>query len=609
MFVKKRGFFEETVSDVENASKTENEDNTEEKSVSAELSAEELPSVRVEDGELFERLSAMERLNSELNVARVAALLKNAREMTDSKTFRVGFIGCRGSGRRTMINSIVGREILCGGEFDGHCGKITVVGGSKDGIAIIKNGSPVKSFPLTEEGKRKLGEALRNGSDKQRNAAVEITVKSDFLNKLGISLELCGGGDYSDTEVGFDCAVLTLLAHHLMSVEDKNALALQTERSPRIICAVNHMDLLSDEKDREMIMRYGNGNVKKLAPAAETVYGVAFDTERIKSLLSEYRKNPDHSALKADIIGFGHAAEAGALLSEELKRRLGSLEEQERLSHERIERERGSMDGEMRKFLSGLEAELLKRCERCYKWMSDKKEDWFEDLFESLSIELEHSGNPKDWWESILPYKYKMQMKSLGKTLDSNLGSALAADGEWLNSRIKEKYGVSIDMSLFRLSGSEYRTALDSSEVLDKSGLKDIKNLKLTSRIIAGTAMILGYTLLPSVAIACGGIAVASIGGGFASEMFLNKKLEQQREALKKELYKTLKTDTERRMKDVEGNMTAIYRAMFSEAADILEKNLDERKERLGTGEKNNRTEELKTIYGSELEALNSSAQ
>lgn len=589
MFLKRHSFFEEPQ---DNAPRRQTNQAQENGGLQTELAP-----VTVTDIELSERLAALREMNTELNSGGAAALLDNAEAMMSCDLFRVGVTGCHGSGRRTVINSLLESEVIPNEDMPDI--RVTLRSGDSGRYLIKLNNRAAKTFPLTDEGKKAFSEELRKNSGLISEA--EVFINSDFLKNNGMTIELCGGKDYPACSSGYDCVVMVLLADHLMSGDDRTALAALTELSPRIVCAVNRMDLLATDRDKEMIVQYGDKAIGKIAPHAEIIYGTGGETHKLRQLLTEYRRSGEHTALKSEIVT-AELARAGALMADCCKRQLEALEEREALAQKELSLKRSSLEEETRRYSDELETELLKRCARRCKWLTDKTEDWLEDVTESLIMELEHTGNPKDWWETVLPYKYKVQMKSLGKTLEANLTTAFRGDMEWLNSQIQKTYGARIETEDPDILGSEYNPAL--CDFRENSGLQDIKKLRITSRVIAGSAMVLGYIFLPTAAIACGGIAAASLGGAVASEMFLNKNLEQQKSELKKRLPQILRADIDARMTGIEDNVKTMYKTAFMDAIKELEKALDKRKKALEDNSRDSSVCDLKAVYSNRLESL-----
>ncbi len=469
-----------------------------------------------------------------------------------------------------------------------------------------------------EIGKKEVGQMLRSAGEWLKCEKFRVCVagiqgygkstliaslgrNSAFLGKNGIALFERTLPEDQDRCVCCDCLIVVLSGCALLSMDEKKALKKLNGLSPRIICAVSRMDLLRTEKDAERVRKFAASHISQIAPKAEIVYGTSFETERIRVLLEEYSASEEHILLKKSAVRT-LLANTSDQMAESFQAQLRELEE--RRDREKAEREKKSrgLESNISRFEMELEAQFMKRCADHCKWISDRAEEKLDELRESFAMELDQTSNPKDWWEKILPYKYKVHMKALSKSLEANLNAAFQNDLKWLNAQIGREYGISVQASgLPDLSVQGNEPLKRSSS--EKAGLKDIKKLKMTSRVIAGATMVLGYLFLPTAAIACGGIAAASLAGGLMSESFLNQNLEQQKAELKAELPNALGADLDNRMNRVTDSLNALYRETLGEAVDALRGFLEKEKEKLEeAGGKD--CGEIGRIYGSRLETL-----
>ena len=149
-------------------------------------------------------------------------------------------------------------------------------------------------------------------------------------------------------------------------------------------------------------------------------------------------------------------------------------------------------------------------------------------LIEKMEFDLKITQDPKIWWETTLPYKLKIELRSMSGRIENAIRSSLLNDTRWLESEIQRQFGVK---SVFENEDEMFRSrdelAMDSS---DKP--MDIKMLQLHSRIGLATLTIGGLLFPPMSAILIG----SAIFGAAGSELFFKKQVAEQKEKLAKSL-------------------------------------------------------------------------
>ncbi len=575
MFVKRSVFFEDKPT-----APTERSGN---KSVCADAAV-------INDTALSEQLRCLREMCVELNRAELVTALDNA-ERRISSGFTAAVFGHGAIGKNARINGIAGKEIfpesLSDEEYRRLFGGIpTVIRDGEDGITLRHGRIPQKkaSFPLTGEGWKSAAVfAAKNAS-----RAVEVSVSGTFLSENGIGLVRTDlDGDIS----ACDCAAELTSAIQLLGEREMLALRNINGRVPFIAAAVMHMDSLNDT-ERGQILSYAekklgdiNGEIALLTEGDIDMRVREYIISRSQSAELAERKTQcirrDLSEIRGDM-----ATIYSALLSE--------LTERGRQTAAKAERRKSDAAEATKKTWDILETEMMKKSSERFEWVYNRVTEARDELLERFRFEAEHTNDPKDWLENVYPYRMKQEMKTLTRSLEINLKNSYISDTDWLNRQVKAKFGAEIS--------SGYSTIADMGAVPSESmgtSMRDIKKVRIGARAVAGAAAIVGYLA------ALGPLAPAiSISGGLVAELFLGKKISEQRKALITRLNSVIPAELNRRLGEVENNLRELYKNAVSSARAAYEDTLEKQAAEIDGQTAAKSANDIGAVYNNRIEQL-----
>lgn len=537
---------------------------------------------------ITDSLKALKEMSAELKNTEITTALEKVKHPLCSN-FVAAVFGHDAIGKNAHINMILGKEIFpfSDEEYRKNFGNIpTVIRNGNDGITVRHGKITQKraAFPLTEEGWKNAAEfAEKNGAP-----FVEVTVSGTFLFENGC-IELFRAD--LDTDIrGCDCAVELVSAVQPFGESEVSALRKIYGRVPFTAAALIHTESLGN-KDRERILDYTK---KKLLGIGGEIELLA--EGNIDALTRQY------------IILCGHSSEFGRRRVECTKReifsicdsmaeiytaRLSELEERGRQTVKETEKQRLASAEKVKKTWDIIETEMLKKCGERFKWIDTRTADVQTDILESFRIEVEHTGDPKDWIENIYPYKMKQQMKSLMNVLENYLKSAYTSDLEWLKRQVRANFGVEID--------NDYSTIAEMSAVQSEKmeSMRDIKKARINMRVAAGAAAVIGYMM------ALGPLAPAvGIGGGVVVDVLLGKKIAEQRKVIIARLNEIIPAELSKRLGRVEENLKELYGGAVSSARTAYEEALEAQNSRIDKNSALKDTDDMGRVYCSRLEQL-----
>lgn len=144
-------------------------------------------------------------------------------------------------------------------------------------------------------------------------------------------------------------------------------------------------------------------------------------------------------------------------------------------------------------------------------------------IYDRLQASILSCNNPRDWWEKVLPLSMKTEIENLTAVIDNKMQSLLMRDFSWLNREIQVRF----KQSSITGNSSVGETTFDYTLNLSEKSFQNLQNAKYFS--MAGGAA------LSTVLLCCGFpfFAIVSAACGIFGDRFVNKSIKNQRESLK----------------------------------------------------------------------------
>lgn len=522
------------------------------------------------DGVLEKVFQDAEALLEELHMPALQKLLLKLRSSSRNKNFSVSVIGEFSRGKSTLINKVLGSELLPCGNLPMTAMLTRITYNNKPMVVYVDPQNKRQAFSLEENSWRNLVV----GKENQNPAGVIfIGVNHPWLQKNRVEIiDTPGINDVISQRalcvdqalLYTDAAIITVSAVAPLSMTEVTFIQerLIARAIPRLMVCITKLDLVN-EADRQPVIDYIHGKLKKIGVDAHSVFIVQDDVsipglsdkskvgiQAIQNQLAVWSNDSAMSLLKRKSVILGVSAllnEAKGTLQEQLllldqsdEDRAKSIKEKEG-ALTRIE----SQWEDLRIMLMDKELETTQIFR---KTLQEKKEL----IVERLQFELQHSNDPKQWWQRDYPYRLKLEMMNFATSLDDTLKRKYIADIAWFNEQLGRNFKQTVDMGQQDLAGKD---AFSNPQTKAKPELKDYSKQRIAMRLGSSVLFMAGMMLFNGF-----GPLIAA-GGGVAAEVLLNKDIGKQKAFLAKELESDIGRIMNASMASVDERISAAYRA------------------------------------------------
>ncbi len=483
-------------------------------------------------------------LVTDANEPYLADELRHIEIKLKQKTFRIAVVGEFSRGKSTLINRILGRDLLPVHPVPKTGPLTSIVYGASECVSHYEEDHQwCKPTPLPEFDWTNV--ESRNGDIQNKKLSkVRIFANHPWLEEMELEfIDTPGLTELNENQakelfqflLHCDCTIITLSPPGTVSLTEKALLerTLAERKFNEKIVAATKLDTVDEDQRSSFVedivrrvqkidenafilpVLYGNGNENDatMEPLRRKIAEIVTDSER--HIWQEKQSLQNIS----NVVGRLQA------LSE---RRLKTIT----LDSETVQHEKRKMEWEIEEKKTEWEALKIDFEER-RKIMSKKLIECFQaarsEIVKELTHSLENSGNPVKWWRSSLPYIFQTRSKTVANSFQRDFFHHIPKDYSWLLREVKIKFGVNISSSVPEIT---HYVAEDIE--LPNLDLADHQKQRLYYLLGAGAAGILSYTLLFPFVGPLG--LLISLGSGLITNEFLNKRTEEQRKILLEEL-------------------------------------------------------------------------
>ena len=570
MFLKNKAFFDSPMSTVSPSTPEEKEKPISEPE-GVERSLLEADR-RVQDAELERKIQRLKELCDEAGRKDLLHQLSNLEHHLSSSRFTVAVVGEFNRGKSTLVNRLIGLDIIPTSDIPTTSVPIRVVGSKQEGLLAKPGGN--RKLPLAEKSWDMLlpqdasqpGEVIL-----YRNCPLLMEYDLEIIDTPGVNSQIKGDLTMAEWALGnCDCAILPIAAVTPLSQSEKMFLEerLLMKKIPRIMVILTKLDLVEEKYRMSVIQSVQNKlhSINPDIPLYLSSKGMAPDwedrsgTEAIQQQLCIWLEESSHVLLKKqralrELKGI--AEDLAAVYTCQLEI-LSKKEEERKIA---AEQKKQSLRRSSEIAWDSLQIDLLNRCNENFEWIRNMTEERQQDVVEKLLLELSHVSSPKDWWENDYPYRMKMEMIALGNALEGNLQNFYTRDINWLNHVLKEKYGAMVPPKSKHIAD---RNIFRNSQVQENLELEDMKRSRMISRVGTGVITVGGYLIGGVLGLSPLGIAVG-IGGGIISEIFMNQRVDAQKQKLSKLIQENIPAAFSASVQTVEQNIREVYLAAIED--------------------------------------------
>lgn len=568
MFLKNKNFFNDPAPLKERTEKTDVQE--EKESSGKEQKDWEDVNLSFYDEAFMARLQKLEGYCREAGRKDLLEQLASIRAYLASEKFSVAVVGEFNRGKSTLVNRLIGRDIIPTSDIPTTALPIYISGGEQESL-VLKTANGQKRYQIEEksweaiEEERKKFAGAKGEILLKRNCSLLIENDLEIIDTPGVNSQIRGDLSMAEQALsGCDCAILPMAAIAAFSESEKLFLQerILMKKVPRIMVVLTKLDLV-DEKQRLSVVE----SVQRKLEAMETEIPLYLSAE---NMVEGWEDRSGTEAIRKQILAWLHESSHIQLkkerASQEMKAvssdlaavyqcQLDIIEEKEEKRKETAEQSKQKLLRSAQIQWDALEIDMLNRCNQNFEWIRSMTEERQQDVIEKLTLELSHVTNPKDWWEKDYPYRIKMEMISLGNVLENNLQGFYTRDVNWLNHLLQEKYSSAVPPQNQRIAEKNiFRAPMEQQAV----ELEDMKRSRLISRVGTGVATVGGYLIGGLIGLSPIGMAVG-IGGGILSEVFMNKRVESQKRELTRIIREELPGVFSSSIETVERNIRDVY--------------------------------------------------
>ncbi|MFF0061372.1 dynamin family protein [Streptomyces sp. NPDC005279] len=500
--------------------------------------------------------------------------------------FRIAVVGEFNRGKSTLINRLLGRDLLPTGPLPVTRAPVVIRASDEEGLTV--------GWPDGRRELRKLDDdTLWDGltgipEDAEPGAAagspepaVTVAVADDRL--AGLDAELVDTpGVNSGTEeqfeqvrrtaAGSDAVLFVVSALSPMSITERRLLEEEVlcRHVPFVAVVVTMLDLV-DGDDREESVRdlkkrlaglaglpvftapVPGGGEPELAALRSLVEGFARDSGRAlwrdRGIAAQVA---DHCEAMARIAA---EAEAAGHLPETEAAELAGLAQAQRETEDR----------EWKQLRTDLTGRQLQVCDRVREHIQKGRDG----IVERLRWELERAPDPSTWWERDLPVRLRHELSVLARHSERTvLLPAMAADTDWLDGEVARR--------LPDAARGRAPATLELSAEPDISGeISSLSRTRLATRLGAQGGSVLGYLIAAARQASRSDTdrsgpppmvygSVLSLVGGLLAEAYVRNATEERRREVDAVLVRVVDESTGAFQRQAVDVLTEVYADVFA---------------------------------------------
>ncbi len=513
----------------------------------------------------------------------MAGELEKCRKSAVHERFTVAVVGEFAKGKSTFLNKLLGREFLPVGDLPTTAVMTRIRHNPKETlIAFDEQDRKIFERELSQESWEGLTAQNFGGEDFRGTALVGID--SEWLRDSDIELvDTPGAGDLSeararvigDALLSCDGVVITVSAAAPLSLSEKQFIEerLLARRIPFMLLVITKLDQVSSE-ERAGVIRYVRDKLKSwnmdipvYVPYRIELPEAAFDDivgmDKVKNEILRWAACPERVKLTETWL-LGKAADM-------MKNAVSSLTEKQLLLEETDREKRDAMLSEKKEKLAQaklvwgeLRIQMQKRCTACYRLLTERADDYAENITQRLQYEAGHAGNPQKWWEQDFPYRARSEMAGMAVGIENTVSGRIREDARWYCMSIEKTFRSHILYRQETISDRNTFKEFTPDSHLQFENLDKQRNaFRIGSAVlsISGCALFSALGFLPIV-------ATMGIGTGtsIVSERLLRKKAEEQREELQREIANCIPAFIRKAMFESEDRLEAVYQDLIREA-------------------------------------------
>lgn len=528
-------------------------------------------------------MSDSQKLLRESGLADMAGELEKIRRSADREHFTIAVTGEFSKGKSSFINRLLERDFLPVGNLPTTAVMTRIRYNPKEVMVFFdENNKKKMERKLSKDSWEDM--VIHNFDGEDFRGWVLAGMKSEWLKDSNIEIiDTPGAGDLSESRarsigdmlLGCDGAIITISATAALSLTEKLFIEerLLARKIPFLLLAVTKLDLVSKE-GRAGVIHYIKNKLKDWGMDIPVYipYEVEMDSrefddiigmDKIKQRIRQWITYPERIKLTETWLleKTEGVLEQGILALNEKKM---LLEEADREKRNALIRDKNQKLANAELVWGDYRLQMQQRCTECYQMLLSKVNEYSDTITERLQYEVSHTNSPQKWWKEDFPYRIKMELTNLSVSVENFISRQIESDMRWYSSSIENTFHSFVLYERKTISDKEQ---FGNFEVGGKPEFEDLDKQRNAFRIGAAVLSISGFALFSAMGF-LPIVATVGIGTGtsIVSEKIFRKKIEEQREELKKEIARCVPAFIQESMKESEERLENVYDQILLEA-------------------------------------------
>lgn len=525
----------------------------------------------------------------------IAKTAKNIISDVHKQTFSVAVVGEFSRGKSTLINKLLGKDVLPVGDLPTTAMLTSIKYGENDSIRFSNNtNEQVGEYQVSEEVWDKICD--NKSQDELANEKAFMSLDIPWLQDSGIEIfDTPGAGDLEearakvigDALMSCDAAIIAISATSPFSMSEKLFIEqrLIAHKIPFLMVVVTKLDLIR-EKEREGVLNYIKSKLQTLKveipiiaiddsqicsqeKADEKIEAEDADCQKqqincidkIKELIIAWKNTPE----RIKLIEKSMAAKAFSLLNilkEALKEKKAIIDKDDNAIKKEVEDKKLKIL-QTSLVWENLRIELEGRSNDCVDYLFNQISIYKNNLIETLRKSLYETDDLKDWTTKIYPNKTRLELAKIATDLSSDLSSRLASDKQWFYKEVLNQFNVKLNNGI-SLGNVKLEAETPESFKVITNGSKEKSN-KLYENI--GTVVFsLGLCILTPIP-----PVISVMGGKLLASYFMKKigkkgSLSDQRSALWKAIQEEIPNILNNATSQTKDRVKSVYKELANES-------------------------------------------
>lgn len=513
--------------------------------------------------------NAVDVLN-ELGLPQLANQILSFVKRTTQSCFSVSVVGEFNHGKSTLINKLLGREVMPTDTLPTTALLTKISYGKEECIRVLDlTGKAKHTLPLTDKSWDNLVAYKENGEiginkENDQFGFISVYIANEWLRNAGINLLDTPGANDGSKDRDMEISRALMETDGAILCVDAQKGLMETQRAfikdrllgtkvPFMALAITHLDLIPKEnRDRQVAYIMGVLKGMKIempvfitneVEMPSNMFEDKIGVEKLQSIIGRWSANTERTDRLATWLA-ANTCRILALAQHGLADQRQLLESKGEEREKKIT-ERKAAIASMNAQWETIRKELEQRSNDCKAAFDRRYEHESRSIIEAMQNRIETVPNPKQWYEKSYRYELGNRLTAALISLDNVVTENARNDFEWLNKQLIKQFKITAERNSEiwkRTEGSSYYSHCKAPEMIDPKEISRKEGYKTSGAVILGS-IIAGTLLTGGVGGFVGGGIIGSVGVGTIMRHLSEKKLAEHLEKIREQLRDYIQSD------------------------------------------------------------------